>query len=102
MSAGSNTVPFDFSGAKPVGSAVVERLLQTDADSVPAFESALCPGDINRDNVVDALDLNLVRAAFGQRCSAAGYNAAADVNSDCIVDVRDLSYVAQNVGCRAL
>ena len=46
-------------------------------------------GDINRDGVVDILDLTIVGARFGQR----GQNRA-DLNGDGLVDIVDLVLVA--------
>ncbi len=52
----------------------------------PAEETV---GDINRDGVVDILDLTIVGARFGQR----GQNSA-DLNGDGLVDIVDLVLVA--------
>ena len=50
-------------------------------------------GDINRDGVVDILDLKIVGARFGQR----GENSA-DLNGDGLVDIVDLVLVAGEFG----
>ena len=50
-------------------------------------------GDINRDGVVDILDLTIVGARFGQR----GHNSA-DLNGDGLVDIVDLALVASEFG----
>ena len=53
-------------------------------------------GDINRDGVVDILDLTIVGARFGQR----GQNRA-DLNGDGLVDIVDLVLVASEFGGEA-
>ena len=53
-------------------------------------------GDINRDGVVDILDLKIVGARFGQR----GQNRA-DLNGDGLVDIVDLVLVASEFGGEA-
>ena len=53
-------------------------------------------GDINRDGVVDILDLTIVSARFGQR----GQNSA-DLNGDGLVDIVDLVLVANEFGGEA-
>ena len=55
------------------------------------------PGDVNGDGVVDCLDLELVKAAFGTKTGQTGFNASADVNHDGVVNVLDLSFVARLV-----
>ena len=53
-------------------------------------------GDINRDGVVDILDLTIVSARFGER----GANSA-DLNGDGLVDIVDLVLVASEFGGQA-
>ena len=63
---------------------------------IPTFESAqvIAPplGDVNRDGVVNILDLVLVASSFGQRVQIEGNPA--DVNEDGIVSIVDLVRVA--------
>ena len=63
---------------------------------IPTFESAQViappPGDVNRDGVVNILDLVLVASSFGQRVQIDGNPA--DVNEDGIVSIVDLVRVA--------
>ena len=63
---------------------------------IPTFESAqvIVPllGDVNRDGVVNILDLVLVASSFGQRVQVDGNPA--DVNEDGIVSIVDLVRVA--------
>ncbi|MDE0427260.1 MAG: cohesin domain-containing protein [Candidatus Poribacteria bacterium] len=65
---------------------------------VPTFESAkvIVPifGDVNRDGVVNILDLVLVASKFGQQVSS----DAADINEDGVVNVVDLVKVAGALG----
>ena len=63
---------------------------------IPTFESAqvIAPllGDVNRDGVVNILDLVLVASSFGERIQVEGNSA--DVNEDGIVNIVDLVRVA--------
>ena len=63
---------------------------------IPTFESAqvIAPllGDVNRDGVVNILDLVQVALSFGERIQGAGNSA--DVNEDGIVNIVDLVRVA--------
>ena len=52
------------------------------------------PQDVNRDNVVDILDLNLVAAALGDK----GQDLLADINGDGLVNLFDLMLVASALG----
>ena len=67
---------------------------------IPTFESAqvIAPllGDVNRDGVVNILDLVLVASSFGQRVDVEGNPA--DVNEDGIVSIVDLVMVAGALG----
>ena len=68
--------------------------------SVPTFESAkvIVPllGDVNRDGVVNILDLVQVASSFGQPVPEEGNPA--DVNEDGVVNVEDLVKVAGALG----
>ena len=59
----------------------------------PAEPAEAISGDINRDGVVNILDLTIVGARFGQR----GPNSA-DLNGDRLVDIVDLVLVANAFG----
>ena len=68
--------------------------------SIPTFESAeiVVPllGDVNRDGVVNILDLVLVGSSFGQRVPEGGNPT--DVNEDGVVNIVDLVKVAGALG----
>ena len=66
------------------------------AVTVPLEPTEETVGDINRDGVVDILDLIIVGARFGQR----GQNSA-DLNGDGLVDIVDLVLVASEFGGEA-
>ena len=51
------------------------------------------PWDVNKDGVVNILDLTLVASRFGQTGSV-----ASDVNGDSVVNVLDLTLVASHFG----
>ncbi len=54
-------------------------------------------GDLNGDNVVNCVDLSIVKASMGKRTGQAGFDARADVDGNGVVDARDLNYVAQRL-----
>ena len=66
-----------------------------EAQTVSAFaESARIPEDVNRDDVVNILDLVLVASVLGET----GQDLMADVNGDGIVNILDLVLVAGALG----
>ena len=66
-----------------------EATTENGAVTIPPEPAEETVGDINRDGVVDILDLTIVGARFGQR----GQNSA-DLNGDGLVDIVDLVLVA--------
>ncbi len=66
-----------------------EATTQNGTVTIPPEPAEEIVGDINRDGVVDILDLTIVGARFGQR----GQNSA-DLNGDGLVDIVDLVLVA--------
>ena len=58
-------------------------------------EKRLPSGDVNRDGIVNILDLIRVAQQLGERVSA---NSAEDVNGDGVVNILDLTLVAQGIG----
>ena len=73
-----------------------EATTSNGAVTVPPEPTEETVGDINRDGVVDILDLTIVGARFGQR----GQNSA-DLNGDGLVDIVDLVLVASEFGGEA-
>ena len=71
-------------------------------DSIPAapqeiqftVEARLATGDVNRDGIVNILDLILVARQLGKRVSG---NSPVDVNGDGIVNIFDLTLVARGI-----
>ncbi|MCW5933297.1 MAG: DUF1929 domain-containing protein [Fimbriimonadia bacterium] len=55
-------------------------------------------GDVNGDNVVDALDLALALEQIGESDSVSERVWSADVNLDGVVDENDLAIIAENLG----
>ena len=86
-----------------VGSHTVSALYGGDASNAASSSPAVnvtvvsVPGDVNGDGVVNCLDLNLVKAAFGTKTGQAGFNPNADVNHDGVVNVLDLAFVSRQV-----
>ena len=66
-----------------------ETTTQNGTVTLPPEPQDIVFGDINRDGVVDILDLTIVGARFGQK----GHNSA-DLNGDGLVDTVDLVLVA--------
>ena len=73
-----------------------EATTSNGAVTIPPEPTEETVGDINRDGVVDILDLTIVGARFGQR----GHNSA-DLNGDGLVDIVDLVLVASKFGGEA-
>ncbi len=73
-----------------------EVTMESAAVTIPPEPEEEVVGDINRDGVVDILDLTIVGARFGQR----GQNSA-DLNGDGLVDIVDLVLVASEFGDEA-
>ena len=73
-----------------------EATTSNGAVTIPPEPTEETVGDINRDGVVDILDLTIVGARFGQR----GHNSA-DLNGDGLVDIVDLVLVASEFGGEA-
>lgn len=55
-------------------------------------------GDVNRDGMVNVVDLTLVSMSYGAFKGEPDYNPDADLNDDGIVDMKDLFLVARNLG----
>ena len=70
-----------------------EAITENGEITIPPEPAEETVGDINRDGVVDILDLIIVGARFGQR----GQNSA-DLNGDGLVDIVDLVLVANEFG----
>ncbi len=70
-----------------------EATTQNGTVTIPPEPAEETVGDINRDGVVDILDLTIVGARLGQR----GQNSA-DLNGDGLVDIVDLVLVASEFG----
>ena len=66
-----------------------EATTQNGTVTLPPEPAEVIVGDIDRNGVVDILDLTIVAARFGQR----GQNSA-DLNGDGLVDIVDLVFVA--------
>ena len=75
-------------------------------DSIPAapleihitVEERLLAGDVNRDGVVNILDLIRVAQQLGKRVPP---NSPVDINGDGVVNIFDLTLVAQGIGAAA-
>ena len=77
------------------GSAAEESIPAGPLDIHFTVEERLLTGDVNRDGVVNILDLLRVARQLGQRVAA---DSPVDVNGDGIVNIFDLTLVAQGIG----
>ena len=75
------------------GSAAEESISAGPLEIHITVEERLLPGDVNRDGVVNILDLIRVAQQLGKRVS----DSPADVNGDGIVNIFDLTLVAQGI-----
>lgn len=66
--------------------------------SVASIASAHIDGDANGDHVVDSLDFDILKAAFGSVPGDANYDARADFNGDGKINALDFSILASNFG----
>jgi hypothetical protein len=55
-------------------------------------------GDANNDNVVNTLDFNILRTAFGKSLGEPGYDDRADFNGDLVVNSGDFTLLRGNFG----
>jgi hypothetical protein len=55
-------------------------------------------GDVNDDNVVDNVDVLILKKAFGTKEGDVGYDARADLNGDLGIDDDDASLLLDNLG----
>jgi subtilisin family serine protease len=63
-------------------------------DALAAIEAALCPADINYDDVIDVVDISLLASQWNLSLGDAGYNSRRDLNFDNTISVNDLVAVA--------
>lgn len=91
------TITFEVGAIKASTLSLTEVILATDegkplplrTQDSKIIEQIIFPWDVNKDGVVNILDLTLVAARFGEIGSS-----AADVNGDNVVNVLDLTLVA--------
>lgn len=62
------------------------------------FMFAARAADMNRDGVVNVLDITLVAVAFGSKPGNPKWNAMADLNNDNVIDILDVSLIAKDYG----
>ena len=77
------------------GSAAKESIPAAPLEIHITVEERLLTGDVNRDGVVNILDLISVAQQLGQRVPA---NSPVDINGDGVVNIFDLTLVAQGIG----
>ena len=77
------------------GSASKESIPAAPLEIHITVEERLLTGDVNRDGVVNILDLISVAQRLGQRVSA---DSPEDINGDGVVNIFDLTLVAQGIG----
>ena len=78
------------------GSASLKKVSrQVPLKSTSPFRNRLLSGDVNRDGVVNILDLISVAQQLGERVPP---NSPVDINRDGVVNIFDLTLVAQGIG----
>ncbi len=78
-----------------LGSSTGEPIAAGPHEVVITIEGQLVTGDVNRDGLVNVLDMILVSRHFGDDAAA---NPQADVNRDGTINIQDLILVAQHLG----
>lgn len=66
--------------------------------STPLEIGLMRAGDANNDNVVNALDFNVLRGTFGKTFGQPGYDDRADFNGDLVVNAGDFNLLRGNFG----
>lgn len=66
--------------------------------SLQANVYVVLKGDVNRDCVVNVIDLAMVGKAFGSNPQSANWNPSADVYKDNVINIFDLATVGKNFG----
>ena len=57
-----------------------------------------CRGDVNKDRIVDIVDIVSIAIHFGGGCGNPMYNPDVDLNDDCLIDIVDVVTVALEFG----
>ena len=63
-------------------------------DALAAVQAALCPADINYDDVINVVDISLLTSQWNLSLGDGGYNPRRDLNFDNTISVDDLVAVA--------
>jgi parallel beta-helix repeat protein len=74
---------------------------ENNVDHYPLMQlyiSGLMVTDLNRDGIINIIDISIVANAFKSRPGSANWNAVADLNKDGIVNILDMSLVARDCG----
>jgi hypothetical protein len=84
---GAVTVPAAGSALLRFAGIKVNQRLRLDR----IFATPLPPGDVDGDGLVDAIDLNLVLAAYGRTATDAGWDPATDLDGDGAITAKDVA-----------
>ncbi|HSN74793.1 MAG TPA: S8 family serine peptidase, partial [Anaerolineae bacterium] len=63
-------------------------------DALAAVQAALCPADVNYDDVIDVVDISLLASQWSLSLGDSGYNPRRDLDFDHTISVNDLVAVA--------
>ncbi len=63
-------------------------------DALAAIQAALCPADINYDDLIDVVDISLLASQWNLSLGDSGYNPRRDLDFDHTISVSDLVAVA--------
>jgi hypothetical protein len=70
-------------------------------DNTVVFPGAVVvkiPGDVNSDDVVDGVDVVLLRVAYGSTVLSVNWSSECDFNRDGLIDVNDVRVLGRNFG----
>jgi hypothetical protein len=95
---GSYSLSFKLPDGSKIGEYVVSARGRYNAAAGITFDYYWIPTDVNRDAIVNILDISFVAKAFHTRVGDLNYDQVADINNDNVVDIVDISRVAADFG----
>ena len=87
---------YDYRAKGPKNLARAGTVTLTGAPTTQLDIGVLLGGDANDNNIVDAVDYTILRAAFGTSCGAPTYDARADFDNNCAVNSTDFGQLKAN------
>jgi len=97
-SGGAYSLSFKLPETAKVGEYFVMAGGRYNAAAITTFDYFWLHTDVNRDGVVNIVDVTSVASLFGSKAGELRYKQFADVNSDSIINILDVSNVARDFG----